>query len=178
MRNFKNWPFCPFLIPRAWNVTYSILYQLHSVFPGKKKSGSGGRHKWTDEQLTELKRTFSFAKKNKKLPKLKEVEALVQMCPNVNMLFKQKRVTISAIKNKIDRIFNITRTFSWKNSVLQRCILIYFYAIKNDIKTWIKIPSVHRFFLFTLFVSHLNHFHRLESECLDVEYWSEWNLKR
>jgi ferritin len=97
-------------------VTYSILYQLHSVFPGKKKSGSGGRHKWTDEQLTELKRTFSFAKKNKKLPKLKEVEALVQMCPNVNKLFKQKRVTISAIKNKIDRIYNITVPHSPVNS--------------------------------------------------------------
>ena len=49
-----------------------------------------------------------FVVKTNKLPKLKEVEACVKKCPIVYKHFKQKRVTISAIKNKIDRIFRIT----------------------------------------------------------------------
>ena len=87
---------------------YSILYQLHSVFLGKKRRDSGNRHKWTDEQETELKRTFGYVELKKKLPSLREIKHLVKQCPIVNEQFQQGRVTISAVKNKIDRIFRIT----------------------------------------------------------------------
>ena len=97
---------------------YSILYQLHSVFLGKKErelrnrhksaTPSQGRHKWTDEQETELKRTFGYVELKKKLPSLREIKHLLKQCPIVNEQFQQGRMTISAVKNKIDRIFRIT----------------------------------------------------------------------
>ena len=46
--------------------------------------------------------------KTNKLPKLKEIEALVKKCPTVYKHLKEQRMTVSAIKNKIDRIFKIT----------------------------------------------------------------------
>ena len=83
-------------------MTYSILYQLHSVFLGKKKKKHlGTRHKWDDEQVEELKNMFKFVKITNKLPKLKEIEALVKKCPTVYKHLKEQRMTVSAIKNKI-----------------------------------------------------------------------------
>ena len=90
-------------------MTYSILYQLHSVFLGKKKKHLGTRHKWDVEQEEELNEIFkSIITTTKKLPKLKEIEALVKKCPTVYKHLKEQRMTVSAIKNKIDRIFRIT----------------------------------------------------------------------
>ena len=91
-------------------MTYSILYQLHSVFLGKKKKKHlGTRHKWDVEQEEELNEIFkSIITTTKKLPKLKEIEALVKKCPTVYKHLKERRMTVSAIKNKIDRIFRIT----------------------------------------------------------------------
>ena len=77
-------------------------------FSEAKKKKFAGRFKWNEDHIEELKSAFSFVKTMNKLPKLSQIDDNIVNCPILSVHFKAGRVSQSAIKNKIDRIFNIT----------------------------------------------------------------------
>ena len=86
-----------------------LMRRFFVFFLGKKKKRAcNGRHIWTDEQVDELKNAFAFVTKKKKLPKVGDLPGYLDKCPVVKRYYEKERLTISAIKNKIDRIFRIT----------------------------------------------------------------------
>ena len=85
-----------------------LMRRFLSVFLGKKKRACNGRHIWTEEQVDELRNAFAFVVKKKKLPKVGDLPSYLDECPVVKRYYDKDRLTISAIKNKIDRIFRIT----------------------------------------------------------------------
>jgi len=83
--------------------------------PEAKKKKYSGRFRWNDDHEEELRTAFSFVKTKNKLPKLTEIDDKIVNCPILYVHYKAGRVSRSAVKNKIDRIFNITVKSKSKN---------------------------------------------------------------
>ena len=74
-----------------------------------KRVAPGGRFNWQPEHVDELQEAFGdLIEDTGKLPTLVALEDKIRRCKLLHPHVVSTRLSISAVKNKLDRIYNVT----------------------------------------------------------------------
>ena len=110
-------------------IIFKVTVLRHAIMAAPR--APRGRFRWTEDYEKELRFAFSFVDTMKKLPTLSQIDENIVNCPTLSVRFQAGHVSRSAIKNKLDRMFNI-----WKQCKKNWVIKKTYYS---NIKYWKRV---------------------------------------